>query len=232
MKQLLFVSLFFTLAACFNPVEYNIGEGYDLDDVLKFEILSNSHEIPADGFSKITLRAVIPQNTDSDKRTVTFATTSGKFVGGSNTHSVLADSKGSALVMLQSTQFIDTAIVTVNIANFKREEQIVFTQALPSSIRLDANTFELKASLSISTTITAILERLIGVPTIGTEVQFTTKPDTVGLFRKDTLSNKDGIASVIFSAGNTNFRGLLTIQARVNGTPVTGETQINIVSPD
>ena len=90
--------------------------------------------IPADGVSRVTLVATIAADADSNKRVITFTTSSGSFVGAAagsgTTVDVTASSDGRALVILQSSQTVETAIVTAVVkgsANVAAQRQIQFT---------------------------------------------------------------------------------------------------------
>jgi hypothetical protein len=97
--------------------------------------------IPADGVSRVTLVATIAAGADSDKRVITFTTSSGSFVGATasngTTVDVTAGSDGRALVILQSSQRVETAIVTAVVkgsANVSAQRQIQFTAPNPDDV--------------------------------------------------------------------------------------------------
>jgi len=96
--------------------------------------------IPADGVSRVTLVATIAAGADSDKRVITFTTSSGSFVGATGngtTIDVTAGSDGRALVILQSSQRVETAIVTAVVkgsANVSAQRQIQFTAPNPDDV--------------------------------------------------------------------------------------------------
>lgn len=97
--------------------------------------------IPADGVSRVTLVATIAADADSDKRVITFTTSSGSFVGATasngTTVDVTAGSDGRALVILQSSQRVETAIVTAVVkgsVNVSAQRQIQFTAPNPDDV--------------------------------------------------------------------------------------------------
>ncbi len=97
--------------------------------------------IPADGVSRVTLVATIAADADSNKRVITFTTSSGSFVGAAagsgTTVDVTAGSDGRALVILQSSQTVETAIVTAVVkgsANVAAQRQIQFTAPNPDDV--------------------------------------------------------------------------------------------------
>jgi hypothetical protein len=89
----------------------------------------------------VTLVATIAAGADSDKRVITFTTSSGSFVGATasngTTVDVTAGSDGRALVILQSSQRVETAIVTAVVkgsANVSAQRQIQFTAPNPDDV--------------------------------------------------------------------------------------------------
>jgi hypothetical protein len=99
-----------------------------------------SQSISADGLSRLTLVATIAANADSDKRTITFTTSSGTLVGaaaGGGTTDVTAGSDGRALAILQSSQRVETAIVSAVVKgspNVSAQLEIRFTAPNPDDV--------------------------------------------------------------------------------------------------
>lgn len=111
-KILLVVLLAAALGACYDsPTE---------PDTKALQLTPATAEIPADGFSRVTLTAEIDPRAAADRRTVVFATTAGTFVGateeGGKKLSVSADSAGRAQVELQSDRTVQTAVVTASVS--------------------------------------------------------------------------------------------------------------------
>src|SRR5258706_897691 len=108
--------------------------------------VDGSRSIAADGLSRLTLAATIAANADSDKRVITFTTSSGTLVGATanngTTLDVTAGSDGRALVVLQSSQKVETAggsAVVKGSANASAQLQIQFTAPNPDDVlRFDA----------------------------------------------------------------------------------------------
>lgn len=79
-----------------------------------------SAQIPADGFSRVTLTAEIDPRAAADRRTIIFTTSAGTFVGATEEAgrklSLAADSAGRAQVELQSDRTVQTAIVTASVS--------------------------------------------------------------------------------------------------------------------
>jgi hypothetical protein len=101
--------------------------------------VDGSQSISADGLSRLTLVAAIAANADSDKRTITFTTSSGSLVGavGGTTIDVTTGSDGRALAILQSSQRVETAIVSAVVKgspNVSAQIEIRFTAPNPDDV--------------------------------------------------------------------------------------------------
>lgn len=210
------------------------------DEVLA--LAASADAVPADGASQVTITARIPADAAPANRTLAFTTTAGSFVGADppgTSIQVQADLEGRAEVTLESGTQPATARVEASVAGFVRTLTVRFTPALPESIEVDPGTFALAAGSGNTTTVTATLERSGGgVATQGTEVRFTaTDPAgaTVGELRAVTPSDAQGQATALYTAGDTAYRGPVTITARVtdpaSGATVTGSATLQIVDP-
>lgn len=99
-----------------------------------------SRSIAADGLSRVTLVATIAADADSSKRTITFTTTSGTLVGAAGsgtTIDVNAGSDGRAIAILQSSQKVETAVVSAAVKstpNVAAQIQIQFTAPDPNDV--------------------------------------------------------------------------------------------------
>ncbi len=195
--------------------------------------------IPADGVSRTRLTAQIPPDASAGNRTVTFKSTGGTLLGGTNNSlAVPVDVEGRAVADLLSPTRPGSAEVSAQVSNFVRTMAVAFTGALPDRITVDAGTFSLLPGLANSTTVTATLRRGSGVASENTTVTFralTSGGSRLGEFRSVTLSNSSGQATALYTAGETTFRGTVKIFARVedvtSGTVVEGQATLQIVEP-
>ena len=207
--------------ACFDPDDYVVGEDLQLDDVLTLFLPAPS--LPADGDTTVTLQARIPPRANADHRLVTFATTAGSFLpDGQMTIHVTADADGAALARLRAPSTVSSAIVTAEVGGFVRTGTVDFVWAPPDTIEIDPGTFSLRASVNVSSTVTAILRRNHGTTTVGTIVHFTAVDTTgsrIGEFRSNNPSDATGRATALFTVGNTAYRGAVTIDATVEVGP-------------
>lgn len=127
------------LAGCYHKSDYS-PSAPAAAGALSLTTADGSFSLPADGVSRLTLVAKIPADADADKRTVTFTTSTGTLVGapGSGlTLDVPADSQGRAVVDLQSSTRVETAIVTASVkgaANVAAQLQIAFTAPNPNDL--------------------------------------------------------------------------------------------------
>jgi hypothetical protein len=100
---------------------------------LTLATVDGSRSIAADGLSRVALVATIAAGADSDKRTITFTTPTGSFVGAAGngaTIDVNAGSDGRAIAILQSSQTVGTAVVSAVVkgaAAVGAQVQIQFT---------------------------------------------------------------------------------------------------------
>lgn len=137
-KGLLLAILLLVAGGCYKKSSYSPTDP-QVTGALTLAPADGTLSIPADGVSRLTLVATIAANADSDKRVITFTTSSGSFVGAGNGTAldVTAGSDGRALVILQSSQRVETAIVTAVVkgsANVSAQRQIQFTAPNPDDV--------------------------------------------------------------------------------------------------
>jgi hypothetical protein len=190
---------------------------------------------PADGATissfTVQLSPSLPLGTS-----VQFQATAGLFKP-ENAATVTRTADGSYRVTadLASPTTLGTARVTATANNVSRQTTIEFQRALPNTITVATNgTFTVKPSTSQGVTVTGTFLRNIGTVTAGTVATFraTTSSGTpIGFFRDVTTVSAAGIATATFLAGETDYRGPVTITVGAEGTSVTGSTGITIVDP-
>ena len=123
-----------------------IGGCYDKDDYVpsanetRLTLLSPSgtNTVAADGFSRLGLIARISPRADADRRTVVFSTSAGTLIGGTGvgaTREVPADTAGEAFIELQSSQRVETALVTAGV----KDVPGLTTNLTVSFVALDPN---------------------------------------------------------------------------------------------
>ncbi len=137
---LLFGIFLLIAGGCYKESNYSPTDP-QVTGALTLAPVDGTLSIPADGVSRVTLVATIAADADSNKRVITFTTSSGSFVGAAagsgTTLDVTAGSDGRALVILQSSQTVETAIVTAVVkgsANVAAQRQIQFTAPNPDDV--------------------------------------------------------------------------------------------------
>ena len=209
----------------------------DHDDVPSDSVLAitaTPPSIPADGASHTTLRIRIPKGADT--RTVALSTSAGSFMGGTDGEvEVDVGKSGVTHVRLQGSTQVDTAYVIAEVGGVVRERAIAFERAPPERIVVDPGTFELEASWTATTTVTATLLRERGTPTVGTEVDLfvvagsDSTGERLGRFRSQTTSDARGVVTAVLSVGDTPYQGVATLFARAPSSNVVGSQELRIV---
>ncbi|HKH48341.1 MAG TPA: hypothetical protein VKM72_27080 [Thermoanaerobaculia bacterium] len=111
------LALLVATAACYDKDDYVMTPGA-VETQLVLLSKSGANKLPADGFSRLGLIARISPRADADRRTVVFSTSAGTLVGGTaegTTREVAADASGEAFIELQSSQRIETAVVSASV---------------------------------------------------------------------------------------------------------------------
>src|SRR3954453_17766245 len=129
--------LLLAAGSCYKESNYS-PTAPQVAGALTLATADGSRSIAADGLSRVTLVATTAADADSNKRTITFTTSSGTLVGAAGsgtTIDVNAGSDGRALAILQSSQKVETAVVSAAVkgtANVAPQPQIQFTPPDPN----------------------------------------------------------------------------------------------------
>ena len=118
--------------ACHDPKAYVVSPD-NADSVLKVVVAASS--IPADGLSRTTITAAITPAAASDRRELTFTTSSGTLFAGKQQGAevkVVADVAGEAVVQLQSASVVESARVDVKVVSVVRTVTVDFTAPVPN----------------------------------------------------------------------------------------------------
>lgn len=199
------------------------------------EFVAAPDSAPADGASissfTVQLSPSLPLGTQ-----VQFQATAGTFQP-ENTATVSRTADGSYRVTadLASPTTIGRGRVTAAANNVSRQVPIDFQRALPNVITVATNgTFEVRPSNSQGVTVVATFLRDIGTVSANTVATFRATTDTgasIGFFRDVTTVNASGTATAVFLAGQTSYRGPVTVTVGAQGSAVTGTTQLTVVDP-
>lgn len=197
-------------------------------DVIRSLTIKDS-SLPADAASGTEVTAELPINADADKRTVEFVTTKGTFAGtdGKSIVSVIAMQdelttpfRLLAKATLISPQTAGTAIVTARTAGYAQQKMFSFETAPPNELTIMPNQLVLKQGADNELTLTIMLKRKQGIPSIGQSISIsTTKADgktTVGRLRGDvSLSDASGKCQAFYTLGEDKYIGQVLIQAKI-----------------
>ena len=220
-------------SSCAYPITDEVSD----DDIIKLSVPQNK-TIPADGNSIIELTVQIPSNADDTKRTITFNTSEGAFLGSnSKTEQQKADILGKAITQLRSIQSPAIAYISAETNGFKRTDRIEFVRAFPEKIIVETGTVDYKIKDANNPTITTKLLRSIGKTSSNTEVALKafdgSGVNEIGIFKNITTSNLNGEVTANLVITTTSYRGKCIVRAIVNDsnlkTEVKGESTINVV---
>ncbi|MEL7361738.1 MAG: hypothetical protein AAFN13_06675 [Bacteroidota bacterium] len=203
--------------------DYTLGEDFQLDDVIRLEFSSDLEAVPADGATILEVTAMIPENADDTRRTVTLTTTAGAFIAPDGTAKatldVKADISGAARARLRTPLALPThateARITATIQGYVRDTTVVFTRALPEQLRLEASPFSLPVGFDSTTMLSAMLSRDMGRPTLGAAVTFSAD---IGEIRAVTTSDSNGVAKATYTPGDAAPGQAVWIRAETMGT--------------
>jgi hypothetical protein len=194
-------ALLLASAACYDKDDYDLTPGL-VETQLTLQVVNGTNTLPADGFSRLGLRATISPKADADRRTVVFTTSAGTMVGGTavqNTWEVPADASGEAFIELQSSQTVETAIVTAQVKGvpgLSTTLAVAFVPVQPDDI-IQFTGFPSRPLPADGATLTPFTVTVSdSIPSASRTVTFAT---TVGTFAPGT----DTTATVPADAGNT-----------------------------
>jgi len=190
---------------------------------------------PADGASISTFTVQLSPSLPLGAQ-VQFQATAGRFQPeGAATVTRTADGSYRVSADLASPTTIVTGRVTATANNVSQQTTIDFVRALPDVITVaTGGTFEVSPSTSTGVTVTGTFLRNVGTVSQGTVATFratTSSGGPIGFFRDVTTVSASGTATATFLAGQTDYRGPVTITVGAQGSSVTGTTGITIVDP-
>lgn len=193
--------LFLASTACYDKDDYDLTPGL-VETQLALQVVNGTNTLPADGFSRLGLVAKISPKADADRRTVVFTTSAGTMVGGAavqTTWEVPADASGEAFIELQSSQRVETAVVTAQVKGvpgLSTTLAIAFVPVQPDDV-VEFTGFPVQPLPADGATLTPFTVTISGsIPSASRTVSFAT---TVGTF----APGADTTASVPADAGNT-----------------------------
>lgn len=181
--------------------------GVTTDDIIS--ITSSTSEILANGEARIILTAELLSQADPNLD-ITFQTEAGSFplAGEGVRVATLTASGRVAEIMLQSdNENTGLVIVSATVGNYRKALEIDFTRALPDDIVSTADRQTVTADRVDFAQITTTLYRDIGLPTIGTRVNYE-------IIELDTAT-----ASIVpFDFANEDLQSIVNVKSK-NGKP-------------
>jgi hypothetical protein len=211
-------------------------ETYPTDAVeQRLELRVDADSLPADGATLVRVAASIPRDARRDARSVSFTANGGTFVDGGTGSVSLTAVDGIAETYLRAPRTPGSVRIRAQLGTIIRDTTIVFHAALPTRADVQPPGFVIKGSLASQVTITAHLRRAIGLPTPGTEVTFqAVREDNlqpIGRFGVALPSDANGLVTVPYSTGDTDYRGPVRIRVLTTTGRLLGETTINVIAP-
>jgi hypothetical protein len=202
------------------------------DSIIRFEVSPDSADADNATLSRFVVR--VDPNIPADRRKVQ-VTVTGASLGSSTatTGDVPVDvTTGTAAFDIRSPNRVGVGRVIVSINGVTREESIGFRRSFPDILELDPGTFALTAGPKNNTTVTAYLRKMFGMASLGTIVEFEAVDESGnvrGVFRNQSPSNDQGVASAVLSVPDTAFSGKLTIRAWVLNTSLRDSVELLVV---
>ncbi|GAB3555289.1 hypothetical protein [Spirosoma fluminis] len=239
---LLLTAALWALLSCSDPDTYTVTPEL-LNNAVKF--VTTDQDLGADGYQTLTIEAELMKDTKESKRDVTFTTSAGTFVEeGKTTVMVKAvpvfkdnEIKLIASASLKSSTKPETAVIKAKAGELTAQKSltVTFKSAPPTSVSLSASAFTIKASFGGEITLTAKLTRTLGIPTVGTNVEFiVTKPGSstsipsVVYRSKNQSSDDTGTTSATFAISDTTFLGKATATVKVKDSTLQDTVNIFI----
>lgn len=224
------------LAGCNSPTEPNAAKALSLR--------AAASEIPADGFSRVTLTAEIDPRAAADRRTVVFTTTAGTLVGATEDSgkklSLAVDSAGRAQVQLQSERTIGTAVVTASVSTATetltvQRVEVRFVAVDPGAlVRISTSTAS--APADGATPVRVFADIASGLPSGQRTVTFTTSLGGFGAPASQTATataTADGSnRATVDLFGPSDSVGQARVTATVGGTTVQTFVDFVRATPD
>lgn len=193
----------------------------------------------ADATSLVTFKVIVDTLPRPSPNVVALSTTAGTFAGtnSATTVNVPVNDSGYAYARLRAPAEPGTALVTATVGSSVRQSEIVFAPAPPESVLLSGD-FAVKAGALNSAAISALLLRATGAPSSGVSVQFSAdtvggKSGDFGAFSPRTATSTSSTVLTRFTAGETSYRGDVTIRVRgMRGAVVVRDSvTVRVVNP-
>jgi hypothetical protein len=202
-----------------------------METYLAIDTAALADSLPADGFSSTTVRATIPADADTGKRTLVFTTNVGTIRGGTTVNGaqeVPVDGSGAAEVQLVSAGTPDVARIRVSVkgvASITREASVRFVPVVANDmIAFDA---AVDTALADSASLSTFRVRIAaGLPAGKRTVKFTTTGGVFATNQQKTIdveADQSHMATVRLRSPVE--RGSAHVTASVNGVTIGRDIQ-------
>lgn len=187
------------------------------DDIFKIDAFTDN--IPSDGVSTMAIPVSMNKSLAAVDKKITFTSTAGSFQVPSPVV-IGADSDGKLTGFLKAST-PGPVYLTLSAMGITRNLTVNFTKAGPDFLLLSGNA-SLAHGITNATTLTINLRRNTGTP--NADFLFDYKAvdasnNVIGIFSNGTSSNTAGTATVSYTAGETDYRGLVTITVSLKSNP-------------
>lgn len=214
MKKINLLSLSFLsvlIYSCYKESDYNkpVDEGL-------YKIAMDKGTIPADGFSTVKIVVEIPGDADEAYSKIVFTTTAGIFVDG-NTKTVTVTAKKLtdrniklAEAVLRSSVKLETADITVELFNLRKNVTVKFINAYPENLELISSSLSIKPlnNSGGEVNLDGFITKVQGFPSVGNIVNLiafdSVFNNQIGSFRVyNNQSNENGKTNFVFVLGDS-----------------------------
>ena len=215
---LIFILILVSVSSCYKESDYTKPLSPDL-----FKITAISNSILADSFSTAKITVEIPVESADSLLQITFKTTSGIFVdAGQKIITVKAKKTMDGLsriaeAILKSSNSVDTAVVSVELFDFKQSVKVYFAKSYPEKLQLFASTLSVKPANNSTgeVNIDALITKINGYPSVGNIIDLKGYDSSfnkrLGSFRVyNNQSNYSGRTNYVFVLGDSIFNKTAT----------------------
>ncbi|WP_442587442.1 hypothetical protein ACSBL2_15465 [Pedobacter sp. AW31-3R] len=187
------------------------------DDIFKIDSFTDN--IASDGISTIAIPVSMNKNLAIADKKVTFTSTGGSFQIP-NPVTISADSDGKLTGYLKHNT-PGPVYVSVTAGSITRNLTVNFAKANPDFMLLTGNA-SLSHGLNNTLVLSIDLKRSVGNPNADFLFNYEAidaSGNVIGVFSNGSASNASGAATVSFTAGETNYRGIVLITVSLKSNP-------------
>ncbi len=193
--------------------------GISVNEVIRLQAEGEAQALPADGFSRLELTAVLGPKADANQ-SIVFFTEFGGFAeaGGENTYEVVASAKSATATLIAGTQVVEGALLTASVDGFTAEYPMDFLRSYPQDAVFTAGKLLLAADGLDFTELQLSLYRDQGQVSDGAKVSFSVEllEGNVQVALVPFVYAEGSVATAELRSANTE-PGLVRVTALVTG---------------